>query len=193
MEGSSVINIPNFVRYQETIGYLAKQLEFPEKLTLHPKTFKDVVGEDNLAYPDLVKFREEVHQLTLLEFKQLYSDTFDFNKKAPLYMTYNKFDTQKERGQMLAKLKVLYEMFGLQMEANELSDYLPLMLEFLYLASWNEDERALGNIEFVIMVIEDGSYAMLQQLRSEDNPYQYVVQALREVLKSCLQPTTEVV
>ncbi len=24
-------------------------------------------------------------------------------------MTYNKFDTQKERGQMLAKLKVLYE------------------------------------------------------------------------------------
>lgn len=76
-----MINIPNFVRYQETIGYLAKQLEFPEKLTLHPKTFKDVVDEDNLAYPDLVKFREEVHQLTLLEFKQLYSDTFDFNKK----------------------------------------------------------------------------------------------------------------
>ena len=29
-------------------------------------------------------------------------------------MTYNQFDTQKERGQMLAKLKVLYEMFGLK-------------------------------------------------------------------------------
>ena len=29
-------------------------------------------------------------------------------------MTYNKFDTQKERGQMLAKLKVLYEMFGFE-------------------------------------------------------------------------------
>ena len=37
-------------------------------------------------------------------------DTFDF-KTSPLYMTNNKFDTQKERGQMLAKLKVLYEMF----------------------------------------------------------------------------------
>lgn len=45
-------------------------------------------------------------------------------------MTYNKFDTQKERGQMLAKLKVLYEMFGLEMVDNELSDYLPLMLQF---------------------------------------------------------------
>ena len=29
---------------------------------------------------------------------------------------------------MLAKLKVLYEMFGLKMVDNELSDYLPLML-----------------------------------------------------------------
>ena len=45
-------------------------------------------------------------------------------------MTYNQFDTQKERGQMLAKLKVLYEMFGLKMVDNELSDYLPLMLQF---------------------------------------------------------------
>ena len=42
-------------------------------------------------------------------------------------MTFNKFDTQKERGQMLAKLKVLYEMFGLKMVDNELSDFLPLM------------------------------------------------------------------
>ena len=32
---------------------------------------------------------------------------------------------------MLAKLKVLYEMFGLKMVDNELSDYLPLMLQFL--------------------------------------------------------------
>ena len=45
-------------------------------------------------------------------------------------MTFNKFDTQKERGQMLAKLKVLYEMFGLKMVDNELSDFLPLMLQF---------------------------------------------------------------
>ena len=31
---------------------------------------------------------------------------------------------------MLAKLKVLYEMFGLKMVDNELSDFLPLMLQF---------------------------------------------------------------
>ena len=51
-------------------------------------------------------------------------------------MTFNKFDTQKERGQMLAKLKVLYEMFGLKMVDNELSDFLPLMLQFLQVADF---------------------------------------------------------
>ena len=40
---------------------------------------------------------------------------------------------------MLAKLKVLYEMFGLKMVDNELSDYLPLML---HVASWQNDPRA---------------------------------------------------
>lgn len=82
-----------------------------------------------------------MHQFTLSEIKAIYTDTFDFNKKSPLYMTYNKFDTQKERGQMLAKLKVLYEMFGLKMVDNELSDYLPLMLQFLHVASWQNDPR----------------------------------------------------
>lgn len=43
---------------------------------------------------------------------------------------------------MLAKLKVLYEMFGLKMVDNELSDYLPLMLQFLHVASWHNDPRA---------------------------------------------------
>lgn len=84
----------------------------------------------------MVAYRDQIQSYTLTEIKQLYTDTFDFNKQAPLYMTYNKFDTQKERGQMLAKLKVLYEMFGLEMVDNELSDYLPLMLEFLYAAQW---------------------------------------------------------
>jgi nitrate reductase delta subunit len=128
-----------------------------------------------------------------LEVQQLYSDTFDFNKKAPLYMTYNKFDTQKERGQLLAKLKVLYEMFGLK-DGGSMSYliFLPLMLEFLYIAQWQNDPRAKSNIEFVIMIIEDGTYAMANQLAEQDSPYYYLVKALRETLKACIEPTNEV-
>jgi nitrate reductase delta subunit len=192
MEGFSVINIAQFKSFQETLGYFAQQLDFPEKLTLHPKPFESIIHPDHPAYHNLIIYRERIHAYRFLEVQQLYSDTFDFNKKAPLYMTYNKFDTQKERGQLLAKLKVLYEMFGLKMADNELSDFLPLMLEFLYIAQWQNDPRAKSNIEFVIMIIEDGTYAMANQLAEQDSPYYYLVKALRETLKACIEPTNEV-
>lgn len=102
-------------------------------------------------------------------------------------MTYNKFDTQKERGQLLAKLKVLYEMFGLKMVDQELSDFLPLMLEFLSVANWNDDDRAIDNIEFVIMIIEDGTFAISEQLAESQNPYYYLIRSLRKTLKACIE------
>lgn len=192
MEGFSVINLTYFNKHQEALGYFAQQLMFPDKLTLHPKTFEEVIHTEHPAYQNLIQYREQMYELNLLQIKQLYSDTFDFNKTAPLYMTYNKFDTQKERGQLLAKLKVLYEMFGLKMADNELSDYLPLMLEFLYIAQWQNDPRAKGNIEFVIMIIEDGTYVMANQLAKQNSPYYYLIKGLRETLKACLEPANEV-
>ncbi|NWK84188.1 nitrate reductase molybdenum cofactor assembly chaperone [Staphylococcus sp. GSSP0090] len=187
-----MINLTYFNKHQEALGYFAQQLMFPDKLTLHPKTFEEVIHTEHPAYQNLIQYREQMYELNLLQIKQLYSDTFDFNKTAPLYMTYNKFDTQKERGQLLAKLKVLYEMFGLKMADNELSDYLPLMLEFLYIAQWQNDPRAKGNIEFVIMIIEDGTYVMANQLAKQNSPYYYLIKGLRETLKACLEPANEV-
>ena len=192
MEGFSVINFDNLYRYQDSLGYIAMQLCFPEKKTFNENIFNEVIDPSHPGYEDLIAFREQMMQYTLSEIQQIYTDTFDFSKKAPLYMTYNQFDTQKERGQMLAKLKVLYEMFGLKMVDNELSDYLPLMLQFLHVASWHNDPRAEGNIELVIMIIEDGTYEMANQLAKENNPYAYVIRALRETLKACLDIPKEV-
>ena len=126
------------------------------------------------------------------EIKAIYTDTFDFSKNYPLYMTYNRFDTQKERGQMLAKLKVLYEMFGLKMIDNELSDYLPLMLQFLQVARWENDVRAEDNLKLIIMIIEDGTYEMANHLAKNNNPYAYVIKALRQTLKACIVSNKEV-
>ena len=94
-----------------------------------------------------------MHDISLDDIQQVYTQTFDFDRDTNLYMTYFKFEDQKERGQMLAKLKVLYEMFGLKMPDNELSDFLPLMLEFLYAAEWRGDERAQESLTLLIMVL----------------------------------------
>lgn len=68
------------------------------KLTFHPKTFEETISTDHPAYEDLVAFRNVMMTFSLSEIKAIYTDTFDFTKKAPLYMTYNKFDTQKNVG-----------------------------------------------------------------------------------------------
>lgn len=39
MEGFSVINFDNFKKYQESFGYIAQQLCFPEKINISSKDF----------------------------------------------------------------------------------------------------------------------------------------------------------
>lgn len=192
MEGFSVINLQKLAQYQESLGYLGQQINFPEKLTFHPNVFQETIEASHPAYEDLCAFREIIMNYSLSEIKAIYTDTFDFSKNYSLYMTYNRFDTQKERGQMLAKLKVLYEMFGLKMIDNELSDYLPLMLQFLQVARWENDVRAEDNLKLIIMIIEDGTYEMANHLAKNNNPYAYVIKALRQTLKACIVSNKEV-
>lgn len=192
MEGFSVINLQKLAQYQESLGYLGQQINFPEKLTFHSNVFQETIEASHPAYEDLCAFREIIMNYSLSEIKAIYTDTFDFSKNYPLYMTYNRFDTQKERGQMLAKLKVLYEMFGLKMIDNELSDYLPLMLQFLQVARWENDVRAEDNLKLIIMIIEDGTYEMANHLAKNNNPYAYVIKAIRQTLKACIVSNKEV-
>ena len=187
-----MINLQKLAQYQESLGYLGQQINFPEKLTFHPNVFQEAIEASHPAYEDLCAFREIIMNYSLSEIKAIYTDTFDFSKNYPLYMTYNRFDTQKERGQMLAKLKVLYEMFGLKMIDNELSDYLPLMLQFLQVARWENDVRAEDNLKLIIMIIEDGTYEMANHLAKNNNPYAYVIKALRQTLKACIVSNKEV-
>nr|WP_241864493.1 molecular chaperone TorD family protein [Staphylococcus massiliensis] len=171
---------------------MSQQLNFPEKLTFHPKTVDQIFDASHPATPWIKQYREAVNERSLSEMKTLYTETFDFNKKATLHMTFNKFDTQKERGQMLAKLKVLYEMFGLQMVDQELSDYLPLILEFLYAANFDGDKRAQENAHLLVMIVEDGTYPIMTYLKEKQNPYYYLIKGLRETLKQCIEHQSEV-
>ena len=47
------------------------------------------------------------------------------------------------------------------------------------MAEWRNDPRAEENIQLIIMIIEDGTYVMANA-REDNNPYAYVIQALRK-------------
>ena len=45
MEGSSVINLEQLSLYQDSLGYLGQQMNFPEKMTFHPKIFEETISK----------------------------------------------------------------------------------------------------------------------------------------------------
>ncbi len=79
-----------------------------------------------------------------MELQQEYVETFDLQKRCGLYLTYYTEGDTRKRGMALLRLKRLYAAAGLPLEAPELPDYLPVMLEFAALAADGHGRRLLA-------------------------------------------------
>ena len=60
-----------------------------------------------------------------------YVATFDFNKRATLYLSFHGFGDKRERGMAMLNLKKRYKAAGMPLNTGELPDYLPVVLEFV--------------------------------------------------------------
>ncbi|AWB46897.1 nitrate reductase molybdenum cofactor assembly chaperone [Paenibacillus sp. CAA11] len=160
---------------------------YPEKLDFHPSMLEEAFDAQHPAYSHVHTYWSEMQNLSMDEIRELYTETYDFDKNCALYMTYFKFEDAKERGQMLAKLKMLYELYGLNMPEGELPDYLPLMCEFFYAAEWRKDPRTPENFKMPIMILEDGTYHLLKSLEKKNSPYVHLIKGLRQTLKACVR------
>ncbi|MDQ0158259.1 nitrate reductase molybdenum cofactor assembly chaperone [Alkalibacillus salilacus] len=181
-----MINLDRLQELKPSFSYFATYLSYPEESFNDREKAHEVLWEDHPASSNVAAFEEAIHHWDDHLAREKYIDTFDFEKDCALYMTYFKFEDSKERGQMLARLKVAYEMYGLDMPKGELSDYLPLMCEFIYAADWYGDERSPQSFKLLFAVLEDGTYHLLKALEAKDNPYQHLVKGLRETLKACV-------
>lgn len=182
-----VINLDKLYSYKHLFGFFAQQLTYPDKLDFHPSVLEGLTEDSDPACEHIQRFWGLMHGYSMEEIEEMYVQTFDFQKDSTLYMTYFKFEDSKERGQMLAKLKILYQMFGLDMPEEELSDYLPLMCEFIYAAEWKGYSQAEKDLSVFISVIEDGTYHLLKSLEKNSSPYYHLLKALRETLKACVR------
>lgn len=64
------------------------------------------------------------------ELERHYVEAFDFSKSSSLHLTYHVHGDSRRRGLALLRLKQAYRAAGFELPADELPDYLPLMLEF---------------------------------------------------------------
>ncbi len=135
------------------------------------KQKEDLLKE--LPYGGKLKpFLDWVEKRTERELQEFYVSTFDFSTKYTLYLTYHRYGDERERGEVLAKLKEAYLQEGLSPE-RELPDYLPLLLEF---ASYTDRGKELlkdylGEVEKIH-----------KSLREDGNPYAHLLGVLLSLL-----------
>ena len=70
----------------------------------------------------------------LAELQAEYVATFDFDRRASLYLTYHSHGDRRQRGIELVRLKRRFVASGFELADGELPDYLPALLEFAALA-----------------------------------------------------------
>jgi nitrate reductase delta subunit len=102
-----------------------------------------------------------------------YVETFDFDRRASLYLTYYAHGDTRDRGAALLALRAAYRAAGYEMCDAELPDYLPVMLELAALS--DAGVRALDEHRAALE-------ALHAALRGRTSPYADAVDAVRAQL-----------
>jgi nitrate reductase delta subunit len=110
----------------------------------------------------------------LPELRRAYVETFDFDRRCGLHLTYHTHGDRRQRGLELVRLKRRYAEAGLPFENAELPDYLPVLLEFASLRP-AEGEELLVSFRTSLELIRAG-------LHGRDSLYAGVLDALCEAL-----------
>lgn len=189
MGGFGVINFDQLNVLNDALVDLSRLVDYPDDDTFSPAARADLVA----TYPEtaqkakLLKVFDQLAQGTPLQQQEHYANLFEMNKRYTLYMSYYKMTDSRERGTVLAKLKMLYEMFGVTIAGSELADFLPILLEFLAYGSFDGDPRK-QDLKLAFQVIEDGTYTLLQNAAAEiDDPYFQLIQVVRAELRTCVE------
>ncbi|WP_339061954.1 nitrate reductase molybdenum cofactor assembly chaperone [Tepidibacillus marianensis] len=109
-----------------------------------------------------------------------YVQTFDFNEKTTLYLTYFQYQDHKERGLALLQLKELYQKTGLMMNSTELPDYLPLVLEFLAIAPSEIGAELISSQQ-------ENIEKLWKEIVVMESPYRFVLEAIISSTQSMIQ------
>ena len=110
-------------------------------------------GIDGMERTTLRKLIDHLRRTDLTAVQEDYVKTFDLTPEHSLHLTHHLFGDDKNRGPALIDLTEMYKQYGLQLAANELPDYLPLVLEFAALLEDEEARMFLGDAAKVTRVL----------------------------------------
>ncbi len=114
----------------------------------------------------------DLASLDLFELQERYVELFDRSRRLSLHLFEHVHGESRDRGQAMVDLAALYARDGLELQANELPDYLPLFLEYLSTKPLGEALSLLSETVHILGALEE-------RLVSRASPYAAVLTAIR--------------
>jgi nitrate reductase delta subunit len=122
----------------------------------------------------------------LLDAQERYVALFDLGRGNSLHVFEHVYGDSRERGQAMVALAERYRARGLAVAANELPDYLPLVLEYASVAPAAEAKELLAEIAHVVETLG-------ARLEKRGSPYAAVLAALGAIAGKRLHSTGDLV
>lgn len=130
--------------------------------------------DDRSARRSAEKFLEYWESKSCVALQDAYVSTFDFDRRASLYLTYHTHGDRRQRGLELLRLKQRFSNAGLTPPEHELPDYLPVCLEYAAVAG-KDGETLLAELRGPIELLRS-------HLSDKKSPYVHLLDAVCAVL-----------
>jgi nitrate reductase delta subunit len=150
---------------------LSLLLQYPDRELLEAR---DELADASAVWSGIQRFLAGWHGATLPELQRRYVETFDFDRRASLHLTYHVLGDKRQRGIELVRLKRRYAAAGLPLTGGELPDFLPVLLEFAALAP-ESGEALLNELRAPLEVVR-------ARLYEHESPYALLLDALVDAL-----------
>ena len=122
-----------------------------------------------------------------------YIDLFELDPECPLYLGSHTYDEPKtcanaavsDRNKYMIELNAIYKHFGKSPNGKELSDFLPLVVDFLSLTVESNTDPVRGKLirEYLLPFLPP----MRSKLKELKTPYVYLIDALSNIMKTDLK------
>ena len=122
-----------------------------------------------------------------------YIDLFELDPQCPLYLGSHTYDEPKtcanaavsDRNKYMIELNAIYKHFGKSPNGKELSDFLPLVVDFLSLTVESNTYPVRGKLirEYLLPFLPP----MRSKLKELKTPYVYLIDALSNIMKTDLK------
>jgi nitrate reductase delta subunit len=147
----------NDTRTAIALRALARLLDYPtESLVAHLDELAGVLDAAPVKPArrgGLQPLLERLRTADLLDAQERYIDTFDRGRRTSLNLFEHVHGDSRDRGQAMVDLLEMYRAAGIELDTDQLPDYLPAFLEYLSLLPAREAREHLAEVTHLVRAV----------------------------------------